>query len=846
MSAGGAFGGNRGLRPVPPEKGVFPLDHMHLCDLEKKEYLSCLKSFGHQSDKCRSFSKKYLQCRMEKNLMAKQDMSELGFGKETDIEGSEDKDNVCVRLDGYAQKLLCLRLKWLPFPLVFSPFRSFMAFHLSLQITHFYNSKCMRSENKQRKSAKASQASSCKSKEQRSYSLARKNVFFGLLFSCYTSSRRFSSCTTLSFPASAYFAEANSENCDPEAKTQCDEIEFNRVDCLLWVLHESARSFSLAVESLKLTGTGPELAMAWVGKDVHEWHKRISYLVAVYALLKTAIEVEVLLSRERHYNKLCPVNDILTPKINLVGEYIENQLNTRHSKLGEWFRVVELPRVAAFFIPLLKKWSMEYAGSLNTEVFSGVAGMVVAISCCAAVGKLGSGRTTCPLFTLSTEDVMIEFMDLAHCLVSVEKLHQLATEAGFELDFLSHFGTKVLQSKKSEELEFWIGLAQKKLSIAFHKEMVISTGRTFPDKVQADTLATLGLFAYLGRRTRLFLSKMGIKDLDEPVRDLLSYLECGSIFIYQEFSYISMYQSFMEVVTGEIGWLDFYASFPSVCSQERQRSKQHALQAETEIVLSTVFATCYDVVSGFAHFSRSTQQLLDTDLLSFLLQSQTLLAFCLEDTWAVYGKSSVHDPALSSVKAIGTTKASLIMESQQNPNDFIMAGRPNKEFQHDFKLRKVNGSLETGTRTVNPTEESSTAKLNPIHKSLLKKYSIKLASASSDVWMGTWLLFVDIMIALELFFKQLRGYKVTRRERHTLKRTLNDIASLVPVTILMLLPVSAVGHAAILAAIKKYMPSMIPSPYSSERLDVVKQLKRTKKMEVRIRSNPEDPSSKIS
>lgn len=30
---GGAFGGNRGARPVPPEKGVFPLDHLHECDL---------------------------------------------------------------------------------------------------------------------------------------------------------------------------------------------------------------------------------------------------------------------------------------------------------------------------------------------------------------------------------------------------------------------------------------------------------------------------------------------------------------------------------------------------------------------------------------------------------------------------------------------------------------------------------------------------------------------------------------------------------------------------------------------------------------------------------------------
>ncbi|KAF6986225.1 hypothetical protein CFC21_004011 [Triticum aestivum] len=84
MSAGGAFGGNRGARPVPPEKGVFPLDHLHECDLEKKDYLACLKSTGAQSENCRMFSKKYLECRMERNLMAKQDMSELGFSN-TDV-----------------------------------------------------------------------------------------------------------------------------------------------------------------------------------------------------------------------------------------------------------------------------------------------------------------------------------------------------------------------------------------------------------------------------------------------------------------------------------------------------------------------------------------------------------------------------------------------------------------------------------------------------------------------------------------------------------------------------------------------------------------------------------------
>ncbi|KAI3777835.1 hypothetical protein L1987_47638 [Smallanthus sonchifolius] len=91
MSAGGAFGGNRGARPVPPEKGVFPLDHMHLCDQAKKEYISCLKTSGHKSEICRHLSKKYLECRMEKNLMAKQDMSELGFRTDDNPQVSQMK-----------------------------------------------------------------------------------------------------------------------------------------------------------------------------------------------------------------------------------------------------------------------------------------------------------------------------------------------------------------------------------------------------------------------------------------------------------------------------------------------------------------------------------------------------------------------------------------------------------------------------------------------------------------------------------------------------------------------------------------------------------------------------------
>ena len=56
--------------------------------------------------------------------------------------------------------------------------------------------------------------------------------------------------------------------------------------------------------------------------------------------------------------------------------------------------------------------------------------------------------------------------------------------------------------------------------------------------------------------------------------------------------------------------------------------------------------------------------------------------------------------------------------------------------------------------------------------------------------MGTQLLFMDIMVALKLLVKQAHGCKASRSQRKRLERTLTDIIVLIPVTILMLLPVS--------------------------------------------------------
>lgn len=118
-----------------------------------------------------------------------------------------------------------------------------------------------------------------------------------------------------------------------------------------------------------------------------------------------------------------------------------------------------------------------------TNLSSGVAGIILAISCCSAAKKVGTGRLSSPSFAVSVEDVLAELMDLSHSLVSADKLHQLATEAGFEEDFLVHFGKKVLPGKDIEEVEFWIGLVHRKLATAFYRESVISEKKTFCNKV---------------------------------------------------------------------------------------------------------------------------------------------------------------------------------------------------------------------------------------------------------------------------------------------------------------------------------------------------------------------------
>jgi hypothetical protein len=151
--------------------------------------------------------------------------------------------------------------------------------------------------------------------------------------------------------------------------------------------------------------------------------------------------------------------------------------------------------------------------------------------------------------------------------------------------------------------------------------------------------------------------------------------------------------------------------------------------------------------------------------------------------------------------------------------------------------KRVQGSTDESGRTSEdlPKSSSSTKGVQLVQSSkkenVIEKTLDQLKDATTDVWQGTQLLAFDSAAAMELLRRSVVGDELTEKEKKALRRTMTDLASVVPIGVLMLLPVTAVGHAAMLAAIQRYVPGLIPSTYGAERLNLLRQLEKVKQMQ---------------
>ncbi|XP_020264026.1 uncharacterized protein LOC109839962 isoform X4 [Asparagus officinalis] len=469
-----------------------------------------------------------------------------------------------------------------------------------------------------------------------------------------------------------------------------------------------------------------------------------------------------------------------------------------------------------------------------------IAVSILAVSCCVAIKKLDAARISSPDFTISLRETIWELVQSSPDYSSVDILHHLATKSGVEHEFLKFFGPKVLDLDARGDIIFWMGLIQEKLVAALCRESVVRVLQLFCcSQVVVRDLAVIGLFAVLGRNTRLFLAKMGIDDLDETVKDFLCYLECGILFLYPDLSSMCVYQLFMDVVAEEIGWLNLYAAESSTKSQDRKRLKSRAIQAEKEIILSTVFGVCSNMFSGFDHYIDKTEQSPNHKVKAYIQVCKGLLTFCLEDYWAVYDRLrelrkstevQFPEPVMHTGNLTEVISSSPRNGLRQRCGDV----KPYVSAECIFQDKQIKSMLSCSDKILAMLPEAAETKLR---QSFFAKYSSSLLSSTSDICMGSKMLFVDVMFTVQFIRKQIFGQTLTKREKKKIARTLIDIVCVIPIAILMLLPVTAIGHAAMLSAIKKYIPGLIPSPYSTERLDVIKQLKRAKRMKVQSTSN---------
>ncbi|XP_052165090.1 uncharacterized protein LOC127782063 isoform X2 [Oryza glaberrima] len=217
--------------------------------------------------------------------------------------------------------------------------------------------------------------------------------------------------------------------------------------------------------------------------------------------------------------------------------------------------------------------------------------------------------------------------------------------------------------------------------------------------------------------------------------------------------------------------------------------------------------------------------------------------------WDLFGRPSGRRVELVQQTSDQNVSVANVDNKDTQSNDILRFEQLRRELiELEKRVQKsADNAQKEETYVANETLDSSVSS-SPVSmpsgpaskkENVITKSVEKVKETTTTVVQGTQLLAIDTGAAMGLLRRALIGDELTHKEKQALQRTLTDLASVVPIGILMLLPVTAVGHAAILAFIQRYVPSMIPSTYAPERLDLLRQLEKVKEMGVAEGSSEE-------
>jgi len=105
----------------------------------------------------------------------------------------------------------------------------------------------------------------------------------------------------------------------------------------------------------------------------------------------------------------------------------------------------------------------------------------------------------------------------------------------------------------------------------------------------------------------------------------------------------------------------------------------------------------------------------------------------------------------------------------------------------------------------------------------LEKTIDKAKTGVSFYTLGAQMLWQDIQYASSLFSKAaFSAYTLKPLEVRTLQRTVKDIVTLVPFLIILIIPMTPVGHVLVFSFIQKFFPDFFPSTFTERRQNVLK------------------------
>ncbi|OAY78101.1 LETM1 and EF-hand domain-containing protein anon-60Da, mitochondrial [Ananas comosus] len=445
---------------------------------------------------------------------------------------------------------------------------------------------------------------------------------------------------------------------------------------LIQSIHDAARAIELAILEHSSSLKDTWFRKTWLGVDKNAWVKTLSYQAAVDCLLKAVIEVssrgdgrdrDINIFVKRSLVRLCGPLESIT----------QEQLSRKQPAAYEWFWSHQHPMVVTTFVNLFEKDPCFSAAtsicckgeSTSSSTASDLSLLMLALSCLAAVTKLGSAKVSCPQFFSMVPDVTGRFMDMLLDFVPISEAYKSMKAIGLQREFLFHFGPraaigKFLHDHGVEEISFWVDLVQKQLQRAIDREKIwsrlttcesieVRISSTFIYKmlklmkqddyfakfplwlelakclsVLEKDLAIFGFFIALGRSTQSYLSSNGLTAIDDPIQDIISYLIGGSVLYYPQLSSISSYQLYVEVVCEELEWLPFYQSTSSIASSDGNVKGEGT---STEEVISRVLCVCSYWMTSFIKYSTWLENPSHIKAARYLSKGHSMLNDCMTE-----------------------------------------------------------------------------------------------------------------------------------------------------------------------------------------------------------------------